>query len=215
MGQDIYADMREIIGKRLRGRDAFFMQIGANDGVRSDPIHELIISQPGWKGLFVEPFGPAFEQLKENYDNGQQYIFENVAIGTKAGKQPFFFVSEAAKEIGEWPYWIDQLGTFDREHINRHFGGKLDPYIVEEMVECCTLPQMFEKHSITNVDLLQIDVEGFDFEIVKQIEFDKIRPGIIIFEHQHLSEEAKDSADELLVENGYKVKRYKYDTLAV
>ena len=44
---------------------------------------------------------------------------------------------------------------------------------------------MIEKYSISSIDLLQIDVEGAEFQILNSINFEKIKIKKIIFEFKH------------------------------
>lgn len=66
-----------------------FVQIGANDGVRWDPLHDLILKHH-LVGLLVEPLPDMFEQLKKNYVSESQLSFENVAIATENGQSNSF-----------------------------------------------------------------------------------------------------------------------------
>jgi len=45
-----------------------FVQIGANDGLHHDFIHDFALKQ-SWQGLLVEPNPPVFERLKQNYQS--------------------------------------------------------------------------------------------------------------------------------------------------
>src|SRR5262245_37464793 len=48
-----------------RGRDVFFLQVGANDGLMDDPIH-FLVRKYGWCGVLLEPDPQLFKRLKEN-----------------------------------------------------------------------------------------------------------------------------------------------------
>src|SRR5262249_14888788 len=65
-----------------------------------------------------------------------------------------------------------------------------------------------------HIDLLQIDVEGFDHELIMAIDFDRFRPSIIRFEHVHLSDEQHLACLERLLANNYRVALEDRDTLA-
>ena len=55
-----------MIDYNKKHKDFFFVQIGANDGFKADPIY-LYVRKYGWKGILVEPVSYIFEKLKENY----------------------------------------------------------------------------------------------------------------------------------------------------
>jgi hypothetical protein len=67
---------------------------------------------------------------------------------------------------------------------------------------------------LRHVDLLQIDVEGWDYEILKMVDFTRMKPAIINYEHAHLNPDDWDAAVGLLVRNGYRVGIGQYDTVA-
>ena len=85
--------------------------------------------------------------------------------------------------------------------------------VVEE-VKGVTLHSLFEKHQIQELDLLQIDAEGFDYEIIRSIDFAKTKPAIIHYEHMVLSQADRNACLELLAENGYRFFLEDSDTLA-
>ena len=45
-------------------KNVFFVQVGANDGVQSDPINHFV-SEYGWRGILVEPQPAIFKKLKK------------------------------------------------------------------------------------------------------------------------------------------------------
>ena len=201
--------LQQDIGNILkRKRNVFFVQVGSNTGSEGDPIHDLIISHSRWSGMFIEPVKYAFDKLKGNYGEASRFIFENVAISTKTEARKFFYVGEAAKTnlAEQIPSWYDQLGSFDKNHIIKHLNGVLEPYIIEEEVECMSLAQILAKHQVTSVDLLHIDTEGFDYEVLKQINFEEHQPAVVLYEHQHLSVQDRINAEKLLTLRGYDLK---------
>ena len=68
--------------------------------------------------------------------------------------------------------------------------------------ESFDLQYLLQQYNITKVDLLQIDVEGYE-EVLKMISFYQIQPNVINFEHRHLSIHARDEAYTFLGESGY------------
>ena len=195
----------------------FFCQVGSNDGLHGDPIHDLITKNKIWKGIFVEPVGYLFERLKHTYGKSDRFIYENKAIANRRDKINFYYVSNKAKsELGNaLPDWYDQLGSFDKNHILKHLDGKLEPYIITEKVDTIPLQEIFKKYKVINLDLLHIDTEGYDYKILSQLDFSKYKPTLILFEHKHLSEEEKNKAISLLKLQNYKCYYHGSDTLAI
>ena len=83
------------------------------------------------------------------------------------------------------------------------------------MVECVvngiTFATLIEKHNVQTIDLLQLDAEGYDFEIIQSIPFTKVIPSIIRYEHKHI-----DNAEcrQYLEQFGYEFLHEKHDTVA-
>src|ERR1700761_6797871 len=77
------------------GEQLTFIEIGANDGVSSDPLREFIVKYP-WKGVLVEPQPDVFETLKSNYAHLENRIFfENVAIASNSGPIEMYRISKS------------------------------------------------------------------------------------------------------------------------
>lgn len=184
--------------KCLGQQAAFVVQIGSNDGKTGDPIYPLLQKNLTWKALFVEPVPYVFEQLKNNYPDNARFRFENVAINN-GERLTFHWVDPKAREsLPELPYWFDQLGSFDKQHILKHFDGKLAPFIISAKLEGITLSTLFERNQIEKIDILHIDTEGHDWNILSQLDLKAHAPKFILFEHNHLTTTAVQAARDFL-----------------
>ena len=190
--------------------DFLFVQIGANDGIMADPINKFIKKNKKIKkGLLVEPQKKEFNRLKRNYKNKKGFIFENVAISNKNEIRGLYKVKDE-KICADWQRGIATLIP------NKGCVGKMKKKdLVIEKVKCITFDKLIKKHKIKKIDLLQIDVEGYDYEIIKSINFSKIKPKMINYENDHLKDTEKESCIQLLQEKGYIVITYGTDTIAL
>lgn len=195
--------------------DVFFVQVGSNDGVQGDPIHDLVTSRRSWRGIFIEPIHFLFRRLRQNYGDSERFVFENVAISTKRETKRFYYVSEKARSELNLPYWHDQLGSFDKNHITRMLGDEMSPYIVEENVECQPLQEVLDRNRVDAIDLLHIDTEGFDYQVLSQVDIKRYQPSVILFEHHLLTDEEFINSRKLLRTTGYRIHEYGNDTLAI
>ena len=205
------------IARALRGRrEVFFVQVGSNDGTSGDPIHKLLERHKQWRGIFIEPVPSLFERLKANHPDSGRYVFENVAIGKERGEAVFHYVSEDAKAaLGEkLPYWYDQLGSFDRQHILKHLDGLLEPFIVSQPLPCLPLQDVLDRNQVQRLDLLHIDTEGYDWQVLSQFDLARYQPKVVLYEHKHLSREDRRRAEALLRQHGYRLQVRSADTLA-
>jgi len=185
-----------LIEKEIGHRDDIaVVVIGANDGPTADPAFPLLQKHPAWHGTFVEPVPYLFGRLKKNYGDSPRYSFVNAAVSRRTGEEKFYFVSPAARlEIPDLPFWVEQLGSFDRNHIAVPMDGRLGPYITEIAVPTITLDELFVRTAQKRVDLLIIDTEGHDWEILQQLDFEKWRPDVIFFEYCAISEDDRRDA---------------------
>ena len=56
---------------------------------------------------------------------------------------------------------------------------------------------------MTRLDLIVIDAEGMDWRILRQFDLRNLEPQLILYEHQHLSAEARDEAHQFLANFNY------------
>lgn len=180
------------------------VQIGSNDGNTNDPLHKLLIENPGWQALLIEPVPFLFEKLVANYPREDRFKFANVAVAETAGSSRFYHVHpDAPRHIPGLPPWYDQLGSFNRDHITKHLGGALEPFIVAIDVPTLPLTELLLRHGIPRVDLLHVDAEGHDWVILSQLDLNRYKPRAILFEHAHLSTADKQAARKFLADYSF------------
>lgn len=191
--------------------ELFVVQIGANDGQRADPVHQYI-EKYGWRGVLVEPQPRAFEQLKATYAQHPQVVLENCAIAREDGETRFYTVADSV------PFRWTGLAQLNRGRLERALAaqGFRDS---AGMIQCITVPalslrSLIARHSISRIGLLQIDTEGFDYEIIKMIDFQSMAPAIIHFEHACVPLDERAECWECLAGHGYKLAFVLGDTIA-
>jgi FkbM family methyltransferase len=184
--------------------EAFVVQIGANDGVAGDPLVDAF-SKTRWSGLLVEPVPYLYETLVARYRDRPEVRVERAAVSTRDGEAPFFRLRSVP---GETPEWFNQLATLDRAVLLKHRSSipEIDSLLIEERVPTVRLDTLLARHGVTKIDLLVIDTEGHDWEILRALDFTRFRPVLLMFEHQHLSENDKAAAHALLETQGYTCK---------
>jgi FkbM family methyltransferase len=193
------------------GHPLTVVQIGANDGEMGDPMHDVIVEY-GWRGLLVEPLPNLFTVLENSYRNVPGIVCDQIAIGPEEGMARMFAVSWRPSD----PVWVIGLSSFRREVIleSKHLVPDIEDRITEIQVPVIRLETLLAKHSITHIDVLQMDTEGFDYEILKLIDFSKPwAPPHIIYESCHLGDDL-ERARALLRSVGYKIFPVGYDDYA-
>ncbi len=206
----------DLLYRQLKQNPAFrFVQIGANDGVSFDPVFEFV-TRNGVEGLVVEPLSDCFAKLEHNYRDYPRIAARNVAI--HRGQKRISLYRVDPNYPGELPDWAIGIASVNPNHFKLG-GGIPEPAIVEEQVPAVTLQDLFDQAGYSDVDLLQVDTEGYDYEILKMLGESQIRPVIVRFEHG-LSQGAMDDSQfaecfALLRRAGYFVLMEKFDAIAV
>jgi len=158
--------------------------IGAHSGVWLTSLFEEYQNQ---NILLVEPVPYNITLLKENTTKYKNISIETSAVSEKNQIKKFYYVKpDAVKKLGK--HWASGIGSFDKQHILNHKYKRFmvsDTDIEEVDVQYLTFSDLIEKYSISSIDLLQIDVEGAEFEILNSIDFEKIEIKKIIFEFKH------------------------------
>ncbi len=199
-------------GRVAAGRDVRFVQIGANDGVRHDPIRDLVIRHR-LPGLFVEPVPDLFESLKANYAGHPGAAFEQCAVGDQDGRATLYRV----RPDPGLPDWLQGIASFDRRHLSsRKFGVEgLERHVEPVTVPVLTVASLLRKHGLDGCDLLQVDTEGQDCRIVQSAIRAGLRPAIINYEFLHARPDERAACKRLLADHGYAFVDVGRDTLAV
>lgn len=214
--------IRDLINRKKASK---FIQIGANDGKTSDPFYRFAFTNE-LSGIYIEPQKYTFEKkLCKTYENKDNIILENVAIASKSESKILFKIAWSLER------WATGLASFNKNSLTKQFengeiqriaslNGSTIPEdeskrISEEVVTCVTLDSLIKKHNYSDVDIIGIDTEGYDYEILKLIPFSMIEPKCIFFEHKHLDPISLESALRLLKNNGYSMFMDKSDFIGI
>lgn len=194
--------------------NARFVQVGANDGVTLDPLHRQILIRD-WTGVLLEPVPSVFKKLAFNLDGCVRATLENAAIADQEGVLPFYRIREMPDS--QLPSWLSLLGSFRREVIASHsrYFPDIERYIDVEQVRALTWDSLCRRHGLTDVDLIQVDAEGYDYELLRRLPFERLKPLLLMYEHRHLTHEDRQACASLLQAQGYDLVEQRYDTLAL
>jgi FkbM family methyltransferase len=202
--------------------DLRLVQIGANDGVQSDLLAPFLErSDP--KGILIEPQTEPFQKLQARYGGRERLTLLQAAIDRRAGRRILYRCREDLA-VGEAAAFLSGLASFDRAQVVKAYLrhakrlGLTDPpdrAIIGETVATLTLEAVLNDFGLGGCDLLVIDTEGHDFEIIKTIDFSRIRPLVLIYEHIHLCEGDRLACWRLLRANGYRCAASWSNTLAL
>jgi FkbM family methyltransferase len=202
--------------------DLRFVQVGANDGVLNDLLRPFLETSD-LRGILIEPQATPFRKLQARYGDRKRLILLQAAIDARAGTRILHRCREDLA-AGEAAAFLSGLASFKRAQVvdayarhARRLGltDHPDRAVVGEPVATRTLEGVLDNFGFDRCDLLMIDTEGHDFEIIRTIDFSRIRPAVLVYEHIHLSRADRLACWRLLQTNGYRCAAAWSNTLAL
>lgn len=203
---DFYDKTLHFLGKS--GYKPSIVVIGAMDGCTFDHLVGYFTMYE-WSGLFVEPIPYLFDKMKrfhESLDYKPDCKYENCAIADYDGITQMLTIDYSAVESGIIHKCFAGMSAIYPPKNGLASEG--DAEVVEKYgkiinVNCKTLKTLFKKHDIRHIDILQIDAEGWDYKIVKQLDFAFYRPKLIRTEYINLDEQEKKDIINFFSSKGY------------
>lgn len=165
--EDLFID--RLVGFKKNG---FYVDVGAHDPDRFSNTKKFY--RQGWNGINIEPDYKNFRKFQKKR---RRDINLNIGIGAKSSVQTFF------------RFIPDTLSTFSNENARKYCAqgyikiGEID-------VEIKRLAEIFEEYvKNKHIDLLNIDVEGFEMQVLKSNDWEKFKPTSICIESVKHSKE--------------------------
>ena len=163
--------------------------IGAHSGLG---LEELILEQKN-KVLLIEPVSYNLQSLKNRFKNINNIFFENVGVSDKKKQIKFYYVKQSSlKKLGK--DWGSGIGSFKKKHLLDHHRKRfqITESDIEELdVKIVVFNDLVEKYNISEIEYLFIDTEGYDYQIIKSIDFNKTKINKVKFEYKHLDDTFK------------------------
>jgi FkbM family methyltransferase len=154
----------------------FYIEAGANDGISFSYTYDL--EKRGWKGLLIEPSEYILPRLMNN--RSRDNIFTHCAL-------------VAAEEITEIH------GDFDGSPMSS-VGGTMLNRPPHTKVAGRTLNSILIQYGITRIDLLSLDVEGYEIEVLKGFDLRFYHPTYVVIE---IANKYKDVIMGIFTDAGY------------
>jgi len=174
---------------RVDPEDGFYIDIGANNP-NEDSVTRLFYDR-GWRGLNVEPSLHWFERLESERPR-------DINIRAAVSDTPWKLVLYDHPDGG--------LGTLVEQYANRHLRERhVAMHKVE--VDAVTLTSLCERYVPTTAHFLKIDVEGFEDQVIRGMDFRRFRPWILCVEAtepMRLNAMTHQSWDPLLISADYR-----------
>jgi len=183
-----------------------WVQIGAStldpDLNKNDPFKEFLSLYQHYSKYFVEPIPELAEKLQRNVADMPHAHVIPAAIVPEADSVGQTVTLYCVAKEPDTPNWAAQVCSFNPEHISRLFPNARAEAV---QVEGFGVVELLSRYHIVDVHVLLIDVEGFDYAILRQLPFHdpNFSPLLICYEFMHLSQQHRDEARELLHAWGY------------
>ena len=164
--------------------------------------------------LLVEPVPHNISAIKENLKEFKNIHLEPVAVASVRETKDFFFVK--ATSINKLKkHWASGIGSFNKNHLLNH---RTKRFLIEEddidkiPIKTVKFEDLVKKYSITEIDKILIDIEGYEYEILKDMDLKKVRINSILFEYKHFDgyQKTGEKLEEILKkfeENNYKTSK--------
>jgi FkbM family methyltransferase len=181
----------------MRGEDYTIVQIGAYVGnTANDPIFSTLkrySTEASAKRnrhsriILIEPVKQYFEQLQANYADVPGIYFENVAVAAKSGIATLYQLGVNPADYG-YPEWLSQLSSLKEDRISHLVNDEIRQFYLKNRVahevDCIDFNALVTRYALTKIDVLQIDIEGYEYELMKTIDFDSLPVRFINYESE-------------------------------
>ena len=121
----------------------------------------------------------------------------NIGISSKEDEKELYFIDE-----------LNTQNTLDKNQLNflkDHHNLKENEIIVKK-IKTKKLNTVLDDYNLDKIDFCNIDIEGHELEVIKTIDFDKIKIKymcIEMIEHNHLSIEYSKKIRDILINNKF------------
>ena len=162
--------LKRYFEKKTRG---FYIDVGCFHPIRFS--NTLFLYQKGWSGLNIDLSKKSIDLFKISRPRD---ISLNYGVGDQNCEMEFFYNKEC--------FQSNTLNAQFKEHFLKPRGIK------KKKIEVKTLDYLLNKHfPEKKIDLLDIDAEGFDYEVLKGIDFEKNSIDLIMLEVHYFSPETQ------------------------
>ncbi len=151
--------------KYFKDKVGTLLEIGANDG--SFLSNSRLLIENGWSAHLVEP-SSVFKELKKLHKDNDKVSCYNIGIGTKNEKVKFF---ESGNHVpnGKDKALVSSVKLEETKRW-RNAGVKF----TETEIELKTFSDFWEEIGKPQLNFISTDTEGFDWDILQQIDLKEV-----------------------------------------
>jgi FkbM family methyltransferase len=150
-----------------------------------------------------------FERLSQNYQDNPRLKFVCSAIADTNGPVVMHRIPVEKLQDSDVPDWAEGCSTM----VTEGYFDNLLPHMVKEKVNGITLKTLYEKYG-DKYDFVQVDTEGFDYNIFLQLQAAGLTADIYKIEIAHITYNKTVWMRWVLDNQGYKTFIDGYDLIA-
>jgi FkbM family methyltransferase len=174
--------------RNIHPDDGFYIDVGANNPTE-DSVTKLFYDR-GWRGVNIE---------------ASRYWYERLAAERPRDINIHAAASDRAGTVVLHDHPEGGLGTLVGEYADRH-ARERNVALHPIEVEATTLVSICEQHAPSAIHFLKIDVEGFEEQVLRGMDFSRYRPWVLCVEAtepMRLDAMTHESWDPLLLASDY------------
>jgi FkbM family methyltransferase len=188
-----YGELSFLLDQVGTKNNGFIVDVGANDGYTHSNSYPFI--RMGWGGLLLEPDPNTFLKLQGLHANNSKVRCINCAAGEKQSSLPLYLGSEG--QSGYSTLCTEQSDWYEKNRSSDFIEVDVEP--ITNILNAA--------HSNVSIDIMSIDTEGYDYFVLKGLDFSLYRPTIIVTEDEKPPYKNTNKKEELLRTQGYRLLR--------
>jgi FkbM family methyltransferase len=151
-----------------------FVEVGAYDGLNQS--NTLYFERKGWRGLLIEPVAAAYEQCRKNRPLAK-------VINAACVSRDFPRSEVELTEVGLMTMVRGARGGSQDEELWARRGEDVQRIKRSSCrAPAKTLTAILDAENVTTMDLLSIDVEGYESSVLDGLDFSRYRPRHVVIE---------------------------------
>jgi len=143
------------------GKPGVMIDVGAHHGLSLGPFAKM-----GWRIAAFEPDNENRQRLVRDYGTMRNVSIDSRAVSEAPAEGLAFFSSSVSTGISG-------LSAFHESHVQ------------SQTVDATTVALVIEDLGLDRLDFLKIDTEGYDLFVLKGVDWNGVRPEVIICEFEN------------------------------